>query len=76
MSSTEARLEHLTKSLDRLRTWVAILGILVVLLVLFEIPRDPTGLFFVGVVIVFFLALTRLEKYGIGQAEPDEDDEA
>jgi uncharacterized membrane protein YccC len=63
---SDRELEDLKKSVQRLRTWIVILGLLVALIILFEIPRDPTGLLLIGAAIVAFLAIGVLEKYGIG----------
>jgi uncharacterized membrane protein YccC len=58
-------IEELTRSIQRLRMWVMILGLLVVLLIIFEIPREPTGFLLASVLVVCVVAIGVLEKYGI-----------
>lgn len=71
--AAEVELERLRRSIKRLQAWVVVLGLFVVLLVLFEIPQDTTGLLLIGVAILAFLAIWTLEKYGIGQTGTDND---
>ncbi|TFF96886.1 hypothetical protein EU546_00310 [Candidatus Thorarchaeota archaeon] len=59
-------IDELTRGIQRLRMWVMILGLLVVLLIIFEIPREPTGFLLAGVLIVGVIGIGVLEKYGIG----------
>jgi hypothetical protein len=65
--ASDRRLEDLARSIERLQMWVMILGLLMVLLVLLDIVRDPAvlldpiALLLIGVAILIFLALWDLQ---------------
>jgi hypothetical protein len=65
--ASDRRLEDLARSIEKLQMWVMILGLLMVLLVLLDIVRDPAvlldpiALLLIGVAILIFLALWDLQ---------------